>query len=350
MGQAEENLRLGGNAIKPKGWDRTGMEAFKFLLYNPDTGEILTRTPLSWLKITVFYITYYCFLAGFWAACLMVFFLTIPEADVGPKWQQDWGLIGKNPGVGIRPAPPDEMIDSQMFFLKKSDNNMESSEGGEGHLNIDYAVRMENNFKKYYNVADDGHPLQLCGENTLRKEGDLACQFDMAQLGDCQNFPYGFVTEGEEGNINPCIFLKLNKIYGWEPTPLTWETIEKYPSDYEDMTDELKEIIKNTEDPDQIWMDCKGRYAADKEVLDMDFFPKSQGIPIKYFPFQGGKYEPPLVAVRLNMNQDNTPTGQLIHVQCKAWFEGVKHANREKAGMVMFEVILNEITPRCADC
>merc|ERR1712106_90104 len=214
----------------------------------------------------------------------------------------------------------------------------------------DYAVRMENNFKKYYNIVDDGHPLELCGENTLRKEGDPACQFDMAQLGDCQNSPYGFVTEGEEGNINPCIFLKLNKIYGWEPTPLTWETIEKYPSDYEDMTDELKEIIKNTEDPDQIWMDCKGRYAADKEVLDMDFFPESQGIPIKYFPFQGGKYEPPLVAVRLNMNQDNTPTGQLIHVQCKAWFEGVKHASREKAGMVMFEVILNEIEPRCAEC
>merc|ERR1712013_902591 len=63
-----------GTAIKPEGWDRTGMEAFKFFLYNPTTGEILSRTPLSWFKITAFYIVYYSFLAGFWLACLNVFF------------------------------------------------------------------------------------------------------------------------------------------------------------------------------------------------------------------------------------------------------------------------------------
>ena len=73
-------------------------------------------------------------------------------------------------------------------------------------------------------------------------------------------------------------------------------------NDYEDMTDELKEIIKTAEDPNQIWFDCKGRFAAEKLV--MTFFPATQGIPIKYFPFQGGKYEPPLVAVKLNMNKD----------------------------------------------
>merc|ERR1711971_826214 len=48
----EEIQKLGGTAIKPVGWDRTGWEAFQYMLYNPDTGEVLTRTPLSWLKIT----------------------------------------------------------------------------------------------------------------------------------------------------------------------------------------------------------------------------------------------------------------------------------------------------------
>merc|ERR1712037_483642 len=56
----EEIQKLGGTAIKPVGWDRTGWEAFQYMLYNPDTGEVLTRTPLSWLKITVFYCIYYC--------------------------------------------------------------------------------------------------------------------------------------------------------------------------------------------------------------------------------------------------------------------------------------------------
>ena len=26
---------------------------------------------------------------------------TLPEEESGPKWQQDWGLIGKNPGVRL---------------------------------------------------------------------------------------------------------------------------------------------------------------------------------------------------------------------------------------------------------
>ena len=26
---------------------------------------------------------------------------TLPEESDGPKWQQDWGLIGSNPGVRI---------------------------------------------------------------------------------------------------------------------------------------------------------------------------------------------------------------------------------------------------------
>merc|ERR1711970_1022084 len=155
MGKAEEDKLLaqnrtevlGGTAIKPKGWDRTGMEAFKYLLYNPETGEILTRTPLSWAKIIAFYIIYYSCLAGFWAACLCIFFLTIPQKDLGPKFQLDYSRIGKMPGVGLRPGPTDKRIDSQMFFLKRADSNEEHSEGGEGDLNIDYAERMKMNLR-----------------------------------------------------------------------------------------------------------------------------------------------------------------------------------------------------------
>merc|ERR1711990_588735 len=75
----QEIQKLGGTAIKPVGWDRTGWEAFQYMLYNPDTGEILTRTPLSWLKITVFYCIYYSCLAGFWIACLNVFLPRCPR-------------------------------------------------------------------------------------------------------------------------------------------------------------------------------------------------------------------------------------------------------------------------------
>ena len=145
MGLAPQNL--GGTAIKPEGWDRTGMEAFKYFLYNPKTGEILSRTPLSWFKITAFYIVYYSCLAGFWLLCLNIFFLTLPAEDMGPKWSLDSSLIGVNPGVGLRPSNTDNRIDSQMFVFRKSDTNLYPSyEGkdneGEGDLNADYAARM----------------------------------------------------------------------------------------------------------------------------------------------------------------------------------------------------------------
>ena len=32
---------------------------FRYFLYNPETGEILSRTPISWAKIIIFYCIYY---------------------------------------------------------------------------------------------------------------------------------------------------------------------------------------------------------------------------------------------------------------------------------------------------
>ena len=66
---------LGAVAIKPPGWDRTGLEAFRYFLYDPDNGTILSRTPKSWALITIFYCIYYSCLAAFWYVCLLIFFL-----------------------------------------------------------------------------------------------------------------------------------------------------------------------------------------------------------------------------------------------------------------------------------
>ena len=90
---------LGAVAIKPPGWDRTGLEAFRYFLYDPDNGTILSRTPKSWALITIFYCIYYSCLAAFWYVCLLIFFSTLPDAELGPKWQQEGSLIGINPGM-----------------------------------------------------------------------------------------------------------------------------------------------------------------------------------------------------------------------------------------------------------
>jgi sodium/potassium-transporting ATPase subunit beta len=325
-GPAPENL--GGTAIKPVGWDRTGLEAFKYLLYNPETGEVLTRTPLSWLKITVFYTIYYSFLAAFWLGCLNIFFLTLPEIQEGPKWTQGASIIGVNPGVGLRPLNTDELIDSQMFILKHGDtNNVTSDDEGQGNLNIDYAARLQKFLKVYDTKATEPYK-----------------NFDVeTELGGCGKWPFGYIMDGDT-QVEPCIFVKFNKIWDWEPTVIDIANEE----DLANLPTELQTHINDQDDKENVWVNCAGRYPADQEALkgQIEYFPKSRAIPKGYFPYTGGlavsgkNYHSPLVAIKIKP----TPAtiGQLVHVECRAYFHGVKHDTKHKLGLVQFEVMITD--------
>jgi len=345
-GQSPAPENLGGTAIKPEGWDRTGMEAFQYFLYNPRTGEILSRTPLSWFKITAFYIVYYSCLAGFWLACLNIFFLTLPANTMGPKWTQGSSLIGVNPGVGLRPQNADKKIDSQMFVLRKADTNKvptnaDRDDEGEGELNADYAARMKKFLAVYSEPIGDGYK-----------------EFPLSELGECQNEPYGFLatSDGEpKPTITPpapCIFVKFNKIWGWDPKelpPLSDDA--RFNEDENDKTRFPKAVIDkynaNGAGNKDIIVNCDGRYAADKEALsNMQYFPASQVISADYFPYMGGKditgnvYHSPLVAIKITPTPDTI--GQLIHVECRAYYYGVEHSTKDKMGLVQFEVLIKD--------
>lgn len=323
----KELQTLGGTAIKPVGWDRTGWEAFRYMLWNPDTGEVLTRTPLSWAKITVFYCVYYSFLAAFWIGCLNIFFTTLPEAVDGPRWTQDASLIGINPGVGLRPRNSDLRIDSQMFVLRDGDTNISPSHPkGEGDLNADYATRMSNFLSVYGKTK--------MGENDV---GSYP-KFELSTLGDCAKFPYGYVATGVDP-VAPCIFVKLNAIWGWNPEPYDCETNEECP---ETLREHLASKEAQDAGKDNVWVDCNGRYAADQEAIEggMTYFPAGRNIPMKYFPYQGKSkdknYHSPLVAVKIAIDPEKK--GQLVHIECRAYYKGVKHVTKSKEGLVQFEV------------
>lgn len=336
---------LGGTAIKPAGWDKTGWEAVKDILYDPTTGAVLTRTPFSWFKITIFYIIYYTFLTGFWIACLVIFFQTLPYPIDGPRWTQDHGLIGANPGVGLRPRNTDARIDSQMFVLKDNDSSIYMSERkGEGDLNADYAERVNQFFKAYDKTPalPDTHP-----ESNFKGYE----KFDLKTLKFCGKFPYGYVAQ----NVTPCIYFKLNNIWGWQPKPIKCgnpkEILEADGKPYDECPDSLvKHMTENadakTAGENNIWIDCNGRNPADQEAIadGIEYFPRSQAIPMSYFPYLGPHnfgnekigYHSPLVAAKI------TPSakvkGQLIHIECRAYFRGVEHSKKHKMGLVQFEV------------
>ena len=83
-------LPIGVTAIKPV--ERHGLEAVKWFLWDKEKGAIMGRTPLSWARITVFYIIFYSLLAGFWALMLFIFFQTIDDKE--PRWVAKSSIIG----------------------------------------------------------------------------------------------------------------------------------------------------------------------------------------------------------------------------------------------------------------
>jgi len=373
---------LGGTAIKPKGWDRTGLEAVKYLIWNPDTGEILTRTPLSWLKITTFYIIYYSCLAGFWAAAMAIFWQTLPNPWEGPKWTQNSSIIGTNPGLGAKPPNSDKLIDSSIYKFSLKDTALECPPGrtwkeggpcGEGDTTADWITRMNkflDNKDKIGTVRgyeedgteikDEIKDLKDCDNDDEIKNdprvGVPNCKYDMEPIKTACGKYFGYRSSDGTANISPCIFLKFNTIWGWPQLPQKPVRIDinalKDPKhdDYEqylEMTPALKkkiEAIYEEKDEDKlnyIWVDCHGRYPADKEVLENNIEyiasgDENQGISLKYFPYQGTAYGVPIVAVKFK----ELPVGQLVHVECRAWFHGVRHSSRDKEGLTQFELLV----------
>ena len=250
--------------------------------------------------------------------------------------------------MGLRPRNTDARIDSQMFVLEQGDTNTHMSEHeGEGDLNADYVARAEK-FLEVYADKDMGE-RQIPGTNDMESYPT----FDLAELGECnKGNHYGFVAKKEGDKVEPCIFIKLNTIWGWTPKPYDCAA-EKAKGDESEgpCLPEVEEHIKaqGADAANNVYVNCRGRYAADQEALKdgLTYFPPNQGLPIKYFPYQGkgkmagGNYHAPLVAVKISPREGHG--GQLIHIECRAYYDGVKHVTKTKEGMVMFELQIKDL-------
>lgn len=317
MATANPPPLLGGTAIKPV--ERHGMEAVRYFFHNPDTGEIMTRTPMSWLLITVFYVIYYSCLAAFWAICMVIFLQTVSYEE--PKWQNTNGIIGESPGLGLRPGQPKDLIDSAIIMFNK---DSEEDKEEKSVPNWQGWTERITKFLKDYKGGQEGKDCDAKGAKATK---DLPCLFKETQLGDCGRDNYGY----DSGN--PCIFLKLNRIYGLENTPYNESNAP------DDMPEELKTHIKAQSDKDQVWVNCQGKYPADKEMLErIEYYPSSRGFSNKFFPYMRQKgYLNPLVAVQFFPLQTGK-IGQLMHIECRAWAQNIGYNRRDKIGIASLEL------------
>jgi len=314
----KEAIPIGCSAIKPV--ERHGWEAVSWFLYDKNTGAIMGRTPLSWLLITIFYIIYYSCLAGFWALMLFIFFQTI-DNEV-PKWTHDSGsLIGRSPALGVRPAQNWEHIDSSMIIFNKNKKK-------DGKTIPGYAqwVERTNMF-----LEENGYQTTTMEKDWNGKDIKVVTrQQELTNLGPCsgeQDPDFGYSTG------QPCILLKLNKIYGLQPEYIT-DT-----DNYYDMPRELRLRIAAARNKHQVWVSCTGENAADQEGMgEIEYFPSDGGFDSAYYPYMNDDgYRSPLIAVRF---KEPAPF-QFLHVECRAWAGNIKYHRRDRVGIAHFELMMH---------
>ncbi|KAL0279028.1 UNVERIFIED_CONTAM: hypothetical protein PYX00_000674 [Menopon gallinae] len=294
---------------------------FKDFFYEPSTGAIFGRTGSSWAKIGLFYFTFYVVLSAMFTIMLWVFFQTLNAQQ--PRWKLESSLIGTNPGMGFRPTPPNVNVESTLIWYK-----------GSNQENFQYWVDALTNFLEVYRrpglTPGRGQNIYNCDYDRPPGRGQV-CDVDVKNWHPCT--PENFFNYHKSG---PCIFLKLNKIYGWRP---------EYYNDTKDLPEnmpaDLKEHIAAQKAQDSkllntVWVSCEGENPLDKENIGpVHYIPKSRGFPGYFYPFENNEgYLSPLMAIHL----ERPKTGVLINIECKAWAKNIIHNQKEKLGSVHIEL------------
>ncbi|XP_013411848.1 sodium/potassium-transporting ATPase subunit beta-1 [Lingula anatina] len=220
------------------------------------------------------------------------------------------GAIGNNPGLSFRPMP---WAKSTMIYFVQGDKQSFAP----------IIANIRAHLIQYENQNQDGRNYIQCGYGVRPRE--KVCTFNLDLLGPCiWKEEYGY-NDGE-----PCVILKLNKLYGWEPEP--YDNNTRPP--------ELGDRWR----PDHVGVTCEGDTDTDKENMGPIAYYPEEGFPNYYFPYlnQLG-YRSPLVAVHFERPTNNV----LLRIVCKAWAKNIEH-NLDPlwlAGVAKFEILVDGRLP-----
>ncbi|KRT84435.1 hypothetical protein AMK59_2625, partial [Oryctes borbonicus] len=232
-------------------------------------------------KLLVFYTSFYAVLAALFAVCMHGLFATLDDRT--PTWILDRSLIGTNPGMGFRPISNNTDEGSLIWYNSKNATTIQKW------------VDLLNSFLAEYTV-DNRRNRVICDFGKPPPDGK-ACEVDMDDFGDCSpTNGFGYNTS------SPCVYLKLNRIYGWVPEYYN-DTKTLPPEMPAELVKEIQsEYDSNPERTNQIWISCTGEHPVDKEHIEssrFEYFP-TRGFPGYFYPFTNvDGYLSPLVAVRL---------------------------------------------------
>ncbi|PSN30527.1 Sodium/potassium-transporting ATPase subunit beta-2 [Blattella germanica] len=183
--------------------------------------------------------------------------------DRQPKYLLDDGIIGSNPGLGFRPISDNAHSGALIWFQATNDSNYRTW--------TDQLDKFLEPYKITQKLPGGGKNQQQCDFDRNPDYGKV-CAVDPKQFEPCTSeMGYGY------NRSSPCIFIKLNKIYGWVPD--YYDDPRQLPAE---MPLELKEHIR------------------DIYVKDPQQYVPGPGFPGYYYPYRNiDGYLSPLIAVQL---------------------------------------------------
>ncbi|EDX04013.1 GD22540 [Drosophila simulans] len=320
--------------------ERPKKKSLKQMVYDSEDNSYFGRSMDSWAKIGIFYVAFYGVLAALVAICMWAFFQTLDPRI--PKWTLDRSLIGTNPGLGFRPLPPVDNVESILIWYKGTRH--ETYKHWTDSLDDFFAAKKMMHSKLeflYLNptvykvpglTPGRGQNIYNCDYNQPPPKGQV-CDVDIKTWSPCtkeNNYSYH--------KSAPCIFLKLNKIYGWIP-----EYYNKSNDLPVSMPASLKTYIAEVEktQPEKlntIWVSCEGENPADQENIGAVNYLPIRGFPGYFYPYQNSEgYLSPLVAVHFQRPK----RGIIINVECRAWARNIIHDRKERIGSVHYELLID---------
>ncbi|XP_075446737.1 potassium-transporting ATPase subunit beta [Ascaphus truei] len=258
------------------------MENFGRFLWNPDTGELMGRTLIKWVYISLYYVAFYIVMVGLFALSLYSLMKTLSPYE--PDYQDRL----KSPGVTMRPNIYGEG-EIEIFF-----NMSDSSSYNQTVSNLCTFLSAYSKTKQFElmnknctNVTDVESELTFSGRTKY------GCQFTTDMLGECsgeKDPSFGYAAG------QPCLVIKMNRIINFVPGNKT-----------------SPPRVNCTSKSDDLGM--------------VEYFPADGAFGMQYFPYYGKKAQPnytnPLVAVKFLSAKKNT----LIPVVCTIIGQGITTDN-----------------------
>lgn len=286
-------------------------DVWKFFrnIWNPDSEEVLRRSESTWAKVLLFHLTVFSGLAALTAIGFALYLQVYIDKNHPRTQGKDTLLLGW-PSLGFRPMP-----DYRTTLIRFEQGKPASYKPYSDHIR-GYLLHYENEFQESESFID-------CEvKNQEGRDKSKVCRFLLDKLGpECvHQRDYGY----DEGQ--PCVLLKLNKIFNWEPLLYNGSDVPR-------------ELAGGKYDLNYVGVTCEGENPIDQENIGpLKYWPEEQGFLRDFYPYRNQEgYKAPLVMVKFA----KVTNGIVINVWCKAWARNIQHHRYDDMGGVHFELLVD---------